>query len=93
VKRIINDNDQVFLLRAPEGPLAVYVASFSKWTSGQDARLFVAAADSDQLPVLVGGSHRRRSECAASARQSLARRRRPCRGRPRDQLLSFLNSL
>jgi hypothetical protein len=36
VKRIIND--QVFLLRAPEGPLAVYVALFSKWASGQDAR-------------------------------------------------------
>jgi site-specific recombinase XerD len=28
-------NDQVVLLRAPEGPLAVYLASFSNWVSGQ----------------------------------------------------------
>ena len=28
-------NDQMVLLRAPEGPLAPYVASFSKWAIGQ----------------------------------------------------------
>jgi site-specific recombinase XerD len=28
-------NDQVVLLRAPEGPLVVYLASFSNWVSGQ----------------------------------------------------------
>jgi hypothetical protein len=28
-------NDHVVLLRAPEGPLAPYIASFSNWTSEQ----------------------------------------------------------
>ena len=28
-------NDQIVLLRAPEGPLAPYIASFSKWAIGQ----------------------------------------------------------
>jgi integrase/recombinase XerD len=28
-------NDQVALLRPPEGPLALYIASFSRWASGQ----------------------------------------------------------
>ena len=28
-------NDQVVLRRAPEGPLAVYIASFSEWASEQ----------------------------------------------------------
>ena len=28
-------NDQVVLLRAPEGPLAVHIASFAEWASEQ----------------------------------------------------------
>jgi len=34
--------------------------------------VFAAAADSDQLPVLVCGSDRRWCDCAAAARQNLA---------------------
>ena len=39
-------NDQMVLLRAPEGPLAPYIASFSKWAIEQGYALLLAATAS-----------------------------------------------
>jgi hypothetical protein len=64
VKDIIND--EVVLSRAPEGALALYIASFSEWASEQGYALYSLRQRIRIAAGLVGGSHRRRSDCAAS---------------------------
>ena len=62
-------NDQLVLLRAPEGPLAAHVASFSNWAMSRDMRCVRCGGEFGSLRVLVGGSQTRRSDCAASLRR------------------------
>ena len=60
-------NDQVIRLRPPEGPLARYIAAFSKWASEQGYALCsLRQRILGSLPALVGGSQRRRYDCTAS---------------------------
>ena len=92
-------NDQVVLLRAPEGPLAVYLASFSNWVSGQGyalgslrQRIRLAAGFSRWLAKNAVRLH---SLCAGHSAQYLRYRARRQRLREGDatalrQLLDFL---
>jgi len=97
VKFIIND--QMVLLRAPEGPLAPYIAAFSKWAIGQgyarcslQQRVRIAAGFSRWL---AEKSVRLRSVSSRHSAQYLryrARRQRICEGDATAlrQLLDFL---
>jgi integrase/recombinase XerD len=97
VKCIIND--QVVLLRAPEGPLAVYIASFSKWASEQG---YTLCSLRQRIRIAAGFSRwlarkavRLRSISSGHAAQYLryrARRLRICEGDATAlrQLLDFL---
>ena len=92
-------NDQVVLLRAPDGPLAPYIASFSKWAIGQGyagcslrQRVRIAAGFSRWL---AEKSVRLRSVSSRYSAQYLryrARRQRICGGDATAlrQLLDFL---
>ena len=92
-------NEQVVLLRAPEGPLAAYVAAFSKWTDEQGyapyslhRRVRVAA---DFSRWLAQKAVRLRSVGSGHSAQYLryrARRLRNCEGEATTlkQLLDFL---
>ena len=92
-------NDQVVSLRAPEGPLAVYIGSFSNWASEQgyalhslQRRILIAAGFSRWL---AAKAVRLRSLSSAHAAQYLRYRARRLRIREGDatalsQLLDFL---
>ena len=47
-------NDQVVLLRAPKGPLAPYIASFSKWTIEQG---YARCSLRQRVRIAAGFSH------------------------------------
>jgi site-specific recombinase XerD len=92
-------NDQVVLLRAPEGPLAPYIVSFSKWVSGQGyapcslrRRIRIAAGFSRWLAEKSVRLHGVSSRHFDQYLRSRARQQRICAGDATalKQLLDFL---
>ena len=92
-------NDQVVLLRAPEGPLAPYIVSFSKWAIGQGyapcslrRRIRIAVGFSRWLAEKSVRLHRVSSRHFDQYLRYRARRQRICEGDATalKQLLDFL---
>ena len=92
-------NDQVVLLRAPEGPLAPYIASFSKWASEQG---YALCSLRQRIRITVGFSrwlaeksirlHSVSTQHSTRYLRCRARRQRICEGDATAlrQLLDFL---
>src|ERR1700761_6495084 len=68
-------NDRIVLLRAPEGPLAPYIVSFSKWVVGQGYAL---------------GSQRQRIRIAVAFSQWLSRKSLRLRSVSSQHTVQFL---
>ena len=92
-------NDQVVLLRAPEGPLAPYIVSFSKWAIGQGyapcslrRRIRIAVGFSRWLAEKSVRLHRVSSRHFDQYLRYRAQRQRICEGDATalKQLLDFL---